>query len=70
MTTLSKLNQYGPQFQSKVVGALLTQKNFLVNVSDSIDKEYFENQANQWIVGEIQKYFEKYHTVQIGRAHV
>ena len=63
MTTLSKLNQYGPQFQSKVVGALLTQKNFLVNVSDSIDKEYFENQANQWIVSEIQKYFEKYHTV-------
>lgn len=63
MTTLSKLNQYGPQFQSKVVGALLTQKNFLVNVSDSIDKEYFENQANQWIIGEIQRYFQNYHTV-------
>jgi len=63
MTTLSKLNQYGPQFQSKVVGALLTQKNFLVNVSDSLEKEYFENQANQWIVDEIQKYFTKYHTV-------
>jgi len=63
MTTLSKLNQYGPQFQSKVVGALLTQKNFLVNVSDSLEKEYFENQANQWIVDEILKYFTKYHTV-------
>lgn len=63
MTTLSKLNQYGPQFQSKVIGALITQKNFLVNVVDSLDKEYFDNQANQWIIDEIQKYFQKYHTI-------
>jgi hypothetical protein len=42
MTTLSKLVQYGPQFQIKVIGALLTQKNFLINVSDSLEKEYFE----------------------------
>lgn len=63
MTTLNKLQQYGPTFQSKVIGALLTQKNFLVNVSDSLDKEYFENSSNQWIVEEIQKYFQKYHTV-------
>lgn len=63
MTTLQKLQAYGPQFQTKVIGALLTQKNFLVNVSDSLEKEYFENQANQWIVKEIQSYFSKYHTV-------
>ena len=41
MTTLQKLQAYGPQFQTKVIGALLTQKNFLVNVSDSLEKEYF-----------------------------
>ena len=63
MTTLSKLTQYGAQFQTKVIGALLTQKNFLVNVSDSLEKEYFENQANQWIIGKIQEYFNHYHTV-------
>ncbi len=63
MTTLQKLQAYGPQFQTKVIGALLTQKNFLVNVSDSLEKEYFENQANQWVVKEIQSYFSKYHTV-------
>ena len=63
MTTLQKLQAYGPQFQTKVIGALLTQKNFLVNVSDSLEKEYFENQSNQWIIGEVQKYFNHYHTV-------
>ena len=63
MTTLQKLQAYGPHFQTKVIGALLTQKNFLVNVSDSLEKEYFENQSNQWIIGEVQKYFNHYHTV-------
>jgi hypothetical protein len=63
MTTLQKLQAYGPQFQTKVIGALLTQKNFLVNVSDSLEKEYFENQANQWIIGKVQEYFNYYHTV-------
>ena len=38
MTTLQKLQAYGPQFQTKVIGALLTQKNFLVNVSYSLEK--------------------------------
>jgi len=63
MTTLQKLQAYGPQFQTKVIGALLTQKNFLVTVSDSLEKEYFENQANQWIIGKVQEYFNHYHTV-------
>ena len=63
MTTLQKLQAYGPQFQTKVIGALLTQKNFLVNVSDSLEKEYFENQANQWIIGKVQEYFNHYHTI-------
>jgi replicative DNA helicase len=63
MTTLSKLNQYGPAFQTKVIGALLTQKNFLINISGALEKEYFENQSNQWIISNIQEYFNKYHTV-------
>ena len=28
-----------------------------------MEKEYFENQSNQWIIGEVQKYFNHYHTV-------
>lgn len=62
ITTLSKINQYGSDFQVKVISALLTQKNFLVNVSDSIDTEYFDNTAHKWIIEKILKYYGQYHT--------
>jgi replicative DNA helicase len=62
MTTLQKLNQYGPVFQVKVLGALLTQRQFLINIIDSLDSEYFESSAHKWIIEYIQKYFNEYHT--------
>jgi replicative DNA helicase len=62
MTTLQKLSTYGPVFQIKVLGALLTQRQFLINVIDSVDSEYFESSAHKWVVEYIQKYFGEYHT--------
>ncbi len=62
MTTLGKLNQYGPVFQIKVLGALLTQRQFLINIIDSLDSEYFESSAHKWVIEYIQKYFSEYHT--------
>ncbi len=49
MATLNKLNAYGNAFQIKVLGALLTQRDFLLNIADSLDSEYFESQAHKWI---------------------
>jgi replicative DNA helicase len=63
MTTLSKLSQYGPTFQIKVIGALLTDRDFLITISESLSDDYFENTSHQWITKEILKYFNKYHTV-------
>lgn len=62
MTTLSSLSKYGHSFQTKVLGALLTQRDFLLNIADSLDSEYFESQASKWIVEYIIKYFNQYHT--------
>ena len=62
MTTLQKLNQYGNAFQVKVLGALLTQREFLLNIADSLDPEYFESSAHKWAVEYISKYFTQYHT--------
>lgn len=62
MATLSKLSTYGHSFQTKVLGALLTQRDFLLNIADSLDSEYFESQASKWIVEYIIKYFNQYHT--------
>ena len=60
--TLVNLNQYGTAFQIKVISALLTHKEFLTNIHDIISEEYFQNQSHQWIIKEILKYYDKYHT--------
>jgi replicative DNA helicase len=49
-------------FQTKVISSLLTHKEFLININDIISEEYFDNSAHKWIIKEILKYYEKYHT--------
>ena len=60
--TLLNLNQYGPHFQIKVISSLLTHKEYLTNIHDIISEEYCDNQAHQWIIKDIIKYYDKYHT--------
>jgi len=60
--TLRDINQYGPGFQTKVIAALLNSKNFLVNIHDIISEDYWESQAHKWIIKEILKYYDKFHT--------
>ena len=60
--TLVSLNQYGTAFQIKVISILLTHKEFLTNIHDIISEEYWDNQAHKWIIKEILKYYDKYHT--------
>ena len=60
--TLLNLQTYGPQFQIKVISALLTHKEYLTNIHDIISEEYWDNQAHKWIITEIIKYYDKYHT--------
>ena len=60
--TLRDINQYGPGFQVKVLAALLSHKDFLINIHDIISEEYFESQAHKWIIKNILTYFDKYHT--------
>ena len=61
--TLNNMDQYGPQFQIKVLSSLLTHKEFLTNIHDILSEEYFNNQAHKWVISEILKYYDKYHTV-------
>ncbi len=60
--TLKALNQYGKGFQLKVLGSLLTDKSFLLNVRDVLQEDYFDSDAHKWIINQIVKYFDKYHT--------
>jgi len=57
------LSKYGTSFQNKVVSCLLSDGDFLSNVDDILFVDYFESEANKWIVDEIKKYFAKFGTI-------
>lgn len=60
--TLQSIEEYGADFQIKVISSLLTHKEFLVNIHDILDEEHFGNQAHKWVIKEILNYYQKYHT--------
>lgn len=60
--TLQRLEEYGPTFQLKVINALLKDKAFLLNVRDIIDEDHFPNPSHKWILKELLKFFDLYHT--------
>ena len=62
MAALQSMEEYGVPFQMKVISSLLNHKEFLQNISDVLTDEYFSNPAHKWIINEILKYYEKYHT--------
>jgi hypothetical protein len=55
-----KLSNFGHGFQVKIVSSLLTDKAFLQQVADILLPEFFESEANQWVVEQIVKYFHEY----------
>jgi replicative DNA helicase len=60
--TANKLNEYGHQFQIKVIYSLLNDKLFLQKIYDVITPEYFEAPSHKWILNMILKYYTKYNT--------
>ena len=61
--TLQKLSLYGKAFQLKVLGSLLTDKKFLLNVRDVLRADYFDSDTHKWIISQITEYFDHFHTV-------
>jgi replicative DNA helicase len=60
--TLHTLNNYGADFKIKAISSLLTHKEFLTNIHDIINEDFFENSAHRWCIKEILRYYDKYHT--------
>jgi hypothetical protein len=63
MEAVDTLVKYGQSYQSKVVASLITDVKFLEQVSEITKPTFFESQANQWIIGEVQHYFNEYRAV-------
>ena len=53
-------NTYGYSFQIKLLASLFKNKTFLQQISDILDANYFESDANKWIAETVIEYFEEY----------
>lgn len=60
--TLKALQAYGKEFQFKVLGALLTDKKFILEIRDVLRSDHFDSDAHKWIVDQVIKYFDEFHT--------
>jgi replicative DNA helicase len=55
-----KLSEYGWGFQVKVVAAMFTDRLFLQQIVDIIRPDYFESDANIWLMEVISDHFREY----------
>ena len=55
-----KLSEYGFGFQVKVIAALFTDRIFLQQIADIIQADYFESDANSWLLEIILEHFRQY----------
>ena len=60
MSEQSTLIQFGTTFQSKTLSSLLGNQKFLQTISDILEPEYFDSDANKWIAKTIREYFFEY----------
>jgi len=60
MNTTDNLTKYGKSFQSKVLSALISDLKFLETLTDIVSPDYFESEADKWIVEEIIRYHRDY----------
>jgi hypothetical protein len=55
-----KLSEYGWGFQVKVIAAMFTDRLFLQQIADIIQPDYFESDANVWLLEIVLKHFREY----------
>ena len=57
-----KLTEYGWGFQVKTISAMFVDRIFLQQIADIILPEYFESDANVWLLDVILNHFKEYKT--------
>jgi len=50
-------NSFGPTFQAKIISSLLSDNKFIQTISDILEPQYFDSDANAWLVKQISEYF-------------
>lgn len=68
MEEIDTLKKYGAEFQAKAIICLLKEQKFIEQIFDICAVEYFETDANKWIVEKIKDYFIKYKSTPTGNV--
>jgi hypothetical protein len=55
-----KLSQFGHNFQIKSIVCLMIKQDFMEQIYDILDENYFDNDATKWIVKECKSYYVEY----------
>ena len=63
MEEIDNLKKFGSEFQSKCIAALVSDQMFVERIFDILTPDYFESDANKWIVQSTMDYFLKYKSV-------
>ena len=57
---IDSLRKYGIEFQIKCISCLLSDRPFMERIQDIVEADFFDNDAQKWILKESVKYFREY----------
>ena len=57
---IDSLIKYGRDFQLKCISCLISDRSFIERINDIIEVDFFESDANKWILKESLAYFNEY----------
>lgn len=58
-----QFNEFGYQYQAKLLGQLMTDKVFASTIYDALSEDYFGSESLQFIAKVILEYFQEYHSM-------
>lgn len=60
MEETNSLKKFGSTFQTKCISSLISDRVFLERIIDILSPDFFETDANKWLIKVISEYFPKY----------
>ena len=57
---MENLAQFGTSFQLKAIASLIKETDFLEQIIDILNPEYFESESTRWIIKTILRYYSAY----------
>ena len=64
-----KLSEYGWSFQIKVLASMFVDRTFLQQIADIIQADYFESEANSWLLEVLLDHFSESEVIDLKETY-